>query len=182
MTADDKENVMLQSLESGIALFIPKPVNPTDLKDLWQYAVRTQKGKSVVMEEIGSNPINPPAFVDLGDDDDDDVQGHQSPSGPGSSCSSGNTGSSATAGALIPRNQPGNKRGGRSPPPNDNGKNKGSTSTKKSCCRPENRPAGTAPGRGRRPRRPKVVWTNSLHNRFLLAVQHLSFDSKCEFR
>ncbi|XWS37763.1 hypothetical protein CRYUN_Cryun19dG0073300 [Craigia yunnanensis] len=54
MSSDDKESVMLKSLAGGAVFFIVKPVNPDDLKNVWQYAIATKKGKSVVIEEIGS--------------------------------------------------------------------------------------------------------------------------------
>ncbi|XVE64159.1 hypothetical protein DITRI_Ditri07aG0079700 [Diplodiscus trichospermus] len=54
MSSDDKESVMLKSLAGGAVYFIVKPVNPEDLKNVWQYAVAAKKGKSVVIEEIGS--------------------------------------------------------------------------------------------------------------------------------
>lgn len=55
MSADDKEKEILKSLESEAAFYMKKPVNPEDLKIVWQYAVASKKGKKVVMEqEIGS--------------------------------------------------------------------------------------------------------------------------------
>ena len=54
MSSDDKESVMLKSLAGGAVFFIVKPVNPDDLKNVWQYAIAAKKGKSVVIEEIGS--------------------------------------------------------------------------------------------------------------------------------
>ncbi|XVF09790.1 hypothetical protein REPUB_Repub07fG0126900 [Reevesia pubescens] len=54
MSSDDKESVILKSLAGGAVFFIVKPVNPDDLKNVWQYAIAAKKGKSVVIEEIGS--------------------------------------------------------------------------------------------------------------------------------
>ncbi|XP_022754642.1 two-component response regulator ARR2-like [Durio zibethinus] len=54
MSSDDKESVMLKSLAGGAVFFIVKPVNPDDLKNVWQYAIAAKKGKSVVIEETGS--------------------------------------------------------------------------------------------------------------------------------
>ena len=178
MSADDKENVMLRCMQSGIVLYIQKPVNPEEIKDVWQFALRTKKGKSAMNEEIGGqpNPPPPPPPVtdlagddndnDIDDNDDDDNQVHQPLSGTGRP--------STVAGVLIPiKNQPG-ERDNRSP--RKDGNEKGSKSAKRPG-RPA-RPPG-AIGCRRKPRRPKIVWTNSLHNRFLLAMKHLSFDSKC---
>ncbi|KAL5570219.1 hypothetical protein UlMin_026794 [Ulmus minor] len=50
MSADDKESVMLKSFQYGTALFIEKPVNPDDLKNVWQYTLAGTKGKSVVVD------------------------------------------------------------------------------------------------------------------------------------
>ncbi|XP_022714813.1 two-component response regulator ORR21-like [Durio zibethinus] len=54
MSSDDKESVMLKSLAGGAVFFIVKPVNPDDLKNVWQYTIAAKKGKSVFIEEIGS--------------------------------------------------------------------------------------------------------------------------------
>lgn len=54
MSSDNDENVMLRSLEAGAVFFMVKPVNPEDLKNVWQYAVAGKKGKSIVTEDIGS--------------------------------------------------------------------------------------------------------------------------------
>ncbi|KAK4385034.1 Two-component response regulator ARR2 [Sesamum angolense] len=55
MSADDKESVALQGLESGAAFFIYKPVCPDDLRDLWQFAAMKKKSQ-VVIEETGNFP------------------------------------------------------------------------------------------------------------------------------
>ncbi|XVF50761.1 hypothetical protein PTKIN_Ptkin04bG0129300 [Pterospermum kingtungense] len=54
MSSDDKESVMLKSLAGGAVFFMVKPVNPEDLKNVWQYAIAAKKGKSIAIEEIGS--------------------------------------------------------------------------------------------------------------------------------
>ncbi|GMN44665.1 hypothetical protein TIFTF001_013876, partial [Ficus carica] len=178
MSADDKENVMLRCMQSGIVLYIQKPVNPEEIKDVWQFALKTKKGKSIMNEEKAGQPNPPPPpppvadlagddndndIDDNNDDDDDNNQGHQPLSGTGRP--------SAVAGVLIPvRNRPG-ERDNRSP--RKDGNEKGSKFAKRPG-RPA-RPPG-ALGCRRKPRRPKIVWTNSLHNRFLLAMKHLSFD------
>ncbi|KAF2315685.1 hypothetical protein GH714_040214 [Hevea brasiliensis] len=43
MSSDDKESVVLKSLESGAAFYMVKPVNPDDLHNVWQYAVASKK-------------------------------------------------------------------------------------------------------------------------------------------
>lgn len=169
MSADDQENMILQSLHSGIALHITKPVKPDDLKDVWQFAIRAQKGKSVVIEEIGSN--NTAAIGDFQinktlDDHDNQRRGDIDQSFGG--------GSSGISGALIIPRNPSNyyKRAS-----NDRDIDRGNKlrGPKKPCIRKD-------PNHGnqeqRRKKKTKVVWTNSLHNRFLLSIRHLGYDSK----
>ena len=135
MSADDKENVMLQCMQSGIVLYIQKPVNPDEIKDVWQFALRTKKGKSIMNEEKAGQPNPPPPpppvadlagddngnVIDDNDDDDDDNQGRQPLSGTGRR--------SAVAGVLIPvRNRPG-ERDNRAP--RKDGNEKGSKSAKR---------------------------------------------------
>ncbi|KAK9293259.1 hypothetical protein L1049_021250 [Liquidambar formosana] len=54
ISGDDKESVMIRGLESGAVFFILKPINPIDLKHVWQYAVAARRVKSIVIEETGS--------------------------------------------------------------------------------------------------------------------------------
>lgn len=54
MSSDDRESVILESLASGAVFYIVKPINPDDLKIVWQYAIKSTKRKSMHIEEIGS--------------------------------------------------------------------------------------------------------------------------------
>ncbi|XP_048137776.1 two-component response regulator ARR11-like [Rhodamnia argentea] len=51
MSGDDRQSVILKSLEAGASLYIVKPVRPDDLKNIWQYCIARKKGKAVVIEE-----------------------------------------------------------------------------------------------------------------------------------
>lgn len=53
MSADKKEGVVSKGLESGAALFIPKPVSPDDLRNLWKFAAMKKKSQ-VLIEETAS--------------------------------------------------------------------------------------------------------------------------------
>nr|XP_033511885.1 two-component response regulator ORR22-like [Nicotiana tomentosiformis] len=59
MSADDRDSMVLEGLERGAVFFLPKPISPDDLRDIWQYAALAKKnkgkGKSVVIEEIQEN-------------------------------------------------------------------------------------------------------------------------------
>ncbi|KAJ0098987.1 hypothetical protein Patl1_20064 [Pistacia atlantica] len=43
MSSDDRESVILESLASGAVFYIVKPINPDDLKNVWQYAITSKK-------------------------------------------------------------------------------------------------------------------------------------------
>ncbi|KAF8008603.1 hypothetical protein BT93_K2310 [Corymbia citriodora subsp. variegata] len=51
MSSDDRQTVILKSLEVGAAFYIVKPVRPDDLKNVWQYCIARKKGKAVLIEE-----------------------------------------------------------------------------------------------------------------------------------
>ncbi|KAM7273342.1 hypothetical protein ACFE04_028006 [Oxalis oulophora] len=54
MSSDDKENVILESMARGAALYLPKPVKPNDLKNIWQYALKGKKLKlTAILGPIG---------------------------------------------------------------------------------------------------------------------------------
>ncbi|PON50860.1 Octamer-binding transcription factor [Parasponia andersonii] len=206
MSADDKESVVLRSLQNGIALFILKPVNPNDLKNLWQYAVKAKKGKSVVIDEIGSNDIDlisPTHQLERGQASQGLVTGESSsgtssaaaaagteitPFDPNSNSNSNSNinnklsnaaanysdsstsgAAAATAGTLIPVEQ-GRRSSSSSSSLGDDDRSPLPDSTRKGSKKDDH-------NKERKSRRKaKVVWTNSLHNRFLLAIRHLGLD------
>ncbi|KAM7269172.1 hypothetical protein ACFE04_024669 [Oxalis oulophora] len=54
MSSDDKESVILESMARGAALYLPKPVKPSDLKNVWQYALKSKRLKlSEILGPIG---------------------------------------------------------------------------------------------------------------------------------
>lgn len=132
MSADDKESVILKSLEGGVVYYIVKPVSKDDIKNVWQYAVAAKKGKSVTIEEIESAPGEAPGEVE--------------------------DGSSETSSDTDEEKQ----------------EKKAEAKVKKERKRhreDDNEERMVAP------KKPKVVWTNSLHNQFLLAIKHIGLDS-----
>ncbi|XP_008234473.1 PREDICTED: two-component response regulator ARR14-like [Prunus mume] len=131
MSADDKESVILKSLEGGVVYYIVKPVSKDDIKNVWQYAVAAKKGKSVTIEEIESAPGEAPGEVE--------------------------DGSSETSSDTDEEKQ----------------EKKAEAKVKKERKRhreDDNEERMVAP------KKPKVVWTNSLHNQFLLAIRHIGLD------
>ncbi|PQQ06822.1 two-component response regulator ARR1 [Prunus yedoensis var. nudiflora] len=131
MSADDKESVILKSLEGGVVYYIVKPVSKDDIKNVWQYAVAAKKGKSVTIEEIESAPGEAPGEVE-----------------DGSSETSSDT---------------------------DEEKQEEKVEAKVKKARKRHREDDNEE-RMVAPKKPKVVWTNSLHNQFLLAIRHIGLD------
>lgn len=132
MSADDKESVILKSLEGGVVYYIVKPVSKDDIKNVWQYAVAAKKGKSVALEEIESAPREAPGEVE-----------------DGNSQTSLGTEEEKQEKGTDDQIMKGHKRGRE----NDN----------------EERMVA--------PKKTKVVWTNSLHNEFLMAIRNIGLDS-----
>ncbi|XP_018723611.2 two-component response regulator ARR2-like [Eucalyptus grandis] len=135
MSGEERECIMLKSLERGAAFYISKPVRPEHLKNIWQYAVAARKGKSVVIEEetnwepdsqicsrpkdimphVNSNSsssVNKTKDVDSNNDEDSDTESQE-------------------------KNEDNNQK----------------------------------------PRKPKVVWTTALQNRFLRAISIIGFEN-----
>lgn len=146
MSADDKESVILKSLEGGVAYFMVKPVSPDDLKNVWQYAVAAKKGKSVTIQEIRRDDDQPPSSSTVGDKN------------------------SATA--TTPANQEEVLVLGRKECKRKAGYNSQKSKDNNQELDDEQHTNGVTP------KKTKVVWTNSLHNRFLLAIRHISLESK----
>ncbi|KAK4431534.1 Two-component response regulator ORR21 [Sesamum alatum] len=134
MSADDKESVALQGLESGAAFFIYKPVSPDDLRDLWQFAAMNKKSQ-VVIEETGSLPEEKTS-------NEKNSYGEMAMS------------ASSVSGDVVNKKE--SKR--KSPRKEGSSERKGDNSQSSSH------------------KRPKVIWTNSLHNRFLEAIRSIGLD------
>lgn len=133
MSSDDRESVIMKALASGVVFYILKPLNPDDLKNVWQYAITYKKAKSVLIDEIGSFE------------------------GAGSSANKFSCDDIVSTSSTNERN-----------------KNKKDSKRKASKKGEGKQQVETATA----PKKPKVAWTNSLHNRFLLAIRHISLESK----
>lgn len=162
MSADEKENIMTEIVRCGIAHYISKPVTRDDLKNVWQFVDRTKKGKSVVMiDEIG-HPTPLTRHNNVGGFDRS-IQPY------GGSFGGGSTG----FGSSLTRNPGSYKRSGGDRD-HDHGNGEGSNN-KKPCHRKEREHRVQ---RRKRSKKTKIVWTNSLHNRFLMAMRHLGYNSE----
>ncbi|KAL9225293.1 hypothetical protein vseg_001237 [Gypsophila vaccaria] len=65
MSADDKKNLLMKSLENGAAFFIVKPPSISDLKNIWQYVVSRRKNTSAtnnnsiaIKDDVDDQPCN----------------------------------------------------------------------------------------------------------------------------
>ncbi|EEF51445.1 two-component system sensor histidine kinase/response regulator, putative [Ricinus communis] len=132
MSSDGKRSAILESLESGAVYYMVKPVNLRDLKNVWQYAMASKKGKEVVVAEEPENN-----------------DGEASASTEKDSCEDNNS-------ASVSANEESNNK-----------KKKGK---KRARDHDQGEDAPSAP------KKAKVVWTNSLHNRFLQAINHIGLD------
>ncbi|KAF4401809.1 hypothetical protein G4B88_013096 [Cannabis sativa] len=209
MSADDRETVLLRSAQSGMALFILKPVTPNDLKNLWQYAIKYKKEKSNVNidEEMDNGTTidivmnNQGQVVDtmipvkdsfdatqvlgrgkeivLFEPADNNSNNVNVISSAASSTSPTNDDDVAIIETLVQ---------------NNHGKGDSSSTTRSSSSinvdginntTHGSNKSSASHGYGRddnyhdkrkAPKKTKVVWTNSLQNRFLLAIKHLTLD------
>ncbi|KAL0304218.1 UNVERIFIED_CONTAM: Two-component response regulator ORR21 [Sesamum radiatum] len=135
MSADDKESVALQGLESGAAFFIYKPVCPDDLRDLWQFAAMKKKSQ-VVIEETGNFP-DEKTLTEKNSSDEMAMSA-----------------SSSVSGDVV------NKKESKRKSPQKEGSNEKKGHNSQSSSQ----------------KRPKVIWSNSLHNRFLEAIRSIGLD------
>ncbi|XVE58609.1 hypothetical protein DITRI_Ditri04bG0183100 [Diplodiscus trichospermus] len=123
MSSNGEDSVIQKCLSGGAVFFLVKPVNPYDLKNLWQYPA-AKRGQSFVIDEIEST-------VTVGE--------------------SSSAGSSSIGG--IDENNNAKKVSKRKAPMNSN----------------DDQEEETASAR----RKDKVVWTNSLHDKFLEAIRQI---------
>lgn len=137
MSADDKEGIALKGLEGGAAFFIMKPVNPDDLRDLWQFsAMKRKKYQYVEIQEISDE--NPST---------ENVASDQ----VGAPASSSSLNNEEATNSKEPKRKSPIKEGSEE-------RNIGESSSQQ--------------------KKPKIVWTNSLHNRFLEAIRNIGLESK----
>ncbi|KAL5744524.1 hypothetical protein ACOSQ2_027640 [Xanthoceras sorbifolium] len=137
MSSDDDESLILKSLSSGAAFYIVKPVNPDDLKNVWQYSVASKQAKFARIDRIGSLQ----------------GQGGSLPINEKISYSEKSNSASSVNGE---------KHGNRK-----DGKRKSYKKNTREDVDGENSIAS---------KKAKVVWTNSLHNRFLQAIRHITLE------
>ncbi|KDP22327.1 hypothetical protein JCGZ_26158 [Jatropha curcas] len=136
MSVDDKGSVISESLESGALLYIVKPVNQGDLKNVIDCAVAAKKGKSIATEEMTN-------FEEGNSSSSNDEKDYLNGADSSSSAASVN-------GDNSQEKKNGKKREREGPD--------------------EEEDAAAAP------KKAKVVWTNSLHNRFLQAINHIGLE------
>lgn len=154
MSADDKESVIMKSLEGGVVCYIVKPVSKDDIKMVWQYVVQSRKSRfsNVTIEEMmegapgefapGQKLQGPGELKDLDcvtsfDDDVNYKEGHR----------------------------------------NDQSSKRKMTRKRDRDMEDEGDDDGEHDRRLLATKKSKVVWTNSLHNQFLMAIRHIGLDS-----
>ncbi|OMO86001.1 hypothetical protein CCACVL1_09876 [Corchorus capsularis] len=149
MSSDDQESVMLHSLACGAVFYIVKPVNPEDLKNVWQYAIAARKGKQVVVEDVGS------------------IQFEQGES----SSSAGKKSTRRPRRSLPPGNGTDHHDKNK-----DKEKDKDKRGAKRKAPRNNDDDDDDDDETGSAPKKAKVIWTNTLHNQFLDALRRIGMD------
>ncbi|CAL1405048.1 unnamed protein product [Linum trigynum] len=146
MSADDDQHLMLKTLEDGAIFYLLKPVNGEDLKNVWQYAITIKKRKSIVFEERSDNLYSNIEKIPCHDT---------------KSTSSINNDIDRNSGQLNIISKVERKRGRKKMAKEDDGGR-------------DFEDDGELHNSAKK--RSKVVWTSSLHTRFLLAVNHIGLD------
>ncbi|KAL7108445.1 hypothetical protein ACP275_06G112500 [Erythranthe tilingii] len=153
MSADNKEGVISKGLENGAAFFISKPVTPDDLRNLWQFASTKKKTSSrvVINEIIGSNYdlFQPQEIINSNDKNRSDEK-------------TVFVVSASTSNKDISHSKKNPKRKTQTKEDSDNDE-------EEEIGNNINNAASTN-------KKPKVVWTDSLHNRFLEAIRSIGLD------
>ncbi|KAI4320032.1 hypothetical protein MLD38_033556 [Melastoma candidum] len=159
MSADERECIIMKTLECGAAFFIAKPIKAEDVKNIWQYAVASRKGKSVPslykagVINVGHGPtareVEAKRIAGLGGPMDMECGGETTDAEEVDSLAS-----------MAEIKERRSKRGAskRKHQKKEKGINGGQSS------QPNN------------PKRSKVVWTTTLHNLFLQALNHIGLD------
>ncbi|KAL8050937.1 hypothetical protein ABFX02_06G112700 [Erythranthe guttata] len=152
MSADNKEGVISKGLENGAAFFISKPVTPDDLRNLWQFALTKKKTNSrVVINDItGSNYdlFQPREIINSNDKNRSDEK-------PVFVVSASTSNKDISHSKKNPKRKTQTKEDSDNDEEEEIGNNNNAASTNK---------------------KPKVVWTDSLHNRFLEAIRSIGLD------
>ncbi|PKI35785.1 two-component response regulator ORR21-like [Punica granatum] len=161
MSADDRDYIMLRCLEQGAVFFMSKPIHPEELKNVWQYAVKGRKGKSIPIERI-ARPIPGSGPLGLADSGPSSNHHHRQ-LGATSALSSNNLirDSSHPNRPQNPNEVSHDCEKQQQEPEKRKVQDKGQTSTEKPNKRPYMVPT---------PRKMKISWTAPLHYRFLQAL------------
>lgn len=154
MSADDKESVIMKSLEGGVVYYIVKPVSKDDIKMVWQYVVQSRKSRfsNVTIEEMMEGA--PGEFAPC-----------QKLQGPGEL---------EDLDCVTSLNDDVNYKEGHR---NDQSSKRKTTRKRDRDMEDEEDDDGEHDRRLLATKKSKVVWTNSLHNQFLMAIRHIGLDS-----
>ncbi|KAK9672665.1 hypothetical protein RND81_12G115700 [Saponaria officinalis] len=140
MSADDKKNLLMKSLENGAAFFIVKPPSISDLKNIWQYVISRRKStstnNSLVVKDV-SETCN--TITTTNTNNDNNYINNQNDEVFPKTTSYGNNAEPSLSDIQKPTIEK---------TENNEGKSNSSGSSKK----------------------PKLIWTTSLHNKFLEAI------------
>ncbi|EYU19517.1 hypothetical protein MIMGU_mgv1a026405mg, partial [Erythranthe guttata] len=151
MSADNKEGVISKGLENGAAFFISKPVTPDDLRNLWQFASTKKKTSSrVVINDITGSDYDlfqPREIINSNDKNRSDEKP-----------------------VFVVSASTSNKDISHSKNP------KRKTQTKEDSDNDEEEQIGNNNNAASTNKKPKIVWTDSLHNRFLEAIRSIGLD------
>ncbi|XP_030533143.1 putative two-component response regulator ARR13 [Rhodamnia argentea] len=135
MSGEERECIMLESLERGAASYLSKPIRPEHLKNLWQYTAAAKKGKSIVIEEeTRFAPVTP-------------IWGHHI-----DITHRGNENSSSYMNKMMDFDSDDDEDSDTEPQEKNMDDN-------------------------HKPRKPKIVWTTALQNRFLQAIDIIGFEN-----
>lgn len=154
MSADDKESVIMKSLEGGVVYYIVKPVSKDDIKMVWQYVVQSRKSRfsDVTIEEM--------------------MEGAPGEFAPGQKLQG--PGELEDLDCVTSFNDDVNYKEGHR---NDQSSKRKTTRKRDRDMEDEEGDDGEHDRRLLATKKSKVVWTNSLHNQFLMAIRHIGLDS-----
>lgn len=161
MSADERECIIMKTLECGAAFFIVKPIKAEDVKNIWQYAVAARKGKSVMSVDKGG-AINGYYELAAGEVEETEIAA-LGEAMEMDGC--GEAGEPEEVDSMAFMAEIKEKRTGRA-------------STKRKHKKKEKDSNGGESSESNYPKRSKVVWTTTLHNLFLQALNQIGLDSK----
>ncbi|KAM6555877.1 hypothetical protein CsatB_002896 [Cannabis sativa] len=169
MSVDDKDTVLLKSAQSGVVFFISKPVSLNDLKYVWQHVIKYKRGKSVVTKHSKYNSNhhddavtnNQKQVGDILNDVGESRKDENIPYDPNNKIINNHN--------IIDEDEDGDDD------MESYSKNKNNTSSSLLDYDHEtDDQVHVIKSKGHKKK--KVVWTNSLHNSFLLAIGHLGLE------